>query len=118
MSLYPIPITEAYSFIDEKSVTAAGDETVLLSAADKEQILSAWQQFMLNGFKNLFFRADLYRFLIHHCHFSAHRNRDSSGGLFSVQIWNVSRHFWPNLALTDAALNRAITCGSMAGQPI
>ena len=76
MTIYPIPITEAYSFIDEKSVTAAGEETVLLSAADKEQILIAWQQFMLSGFKNLFFRADLYRFLIHHCQFSAHRHRE------------------------------------------
>ena len=76
MSIYPIPITAAYSFIDEKSVTAAGQDTVLLSAADKEQILIAWQQFMLSGFKNLFFRAYLYRFLIHHCHFSAHRNRE------------------------------------------
>jgi hypothetical protein len=80
MTIYPIPITEAYTFTAEKSVTVTGEETLLLSADEKEQLLLAWQRLLLSGFKNLFFTGPLYRFLVHHCHFSAHRNRE--------QFWN------------------------------
>jgi len=76
MTIYPIPITEEYTFTAEKSVTVTGEETLLLSADEKEQLLLAWQRLMLSGFKNLFFTSPLYRFLIHHCHYGAHRNRE------------------------------------------
>jgi hypothetical protein len=80
MTIYPIPITEEYTFTAEKSVTVTGEESLLLSADDKEQLLLAWQRLLLSGFKNLFFTGPLYRFLIHHCHFSAHHHRE--------QFWN------------------------------
>ncbi len=80
MSIYPIPITEEYTFTAEKSVTVTGEETLLLSVDEKEQLLLAWQRLLLSGFKNLFFTDPLYRFLIHHCYFSAHRHRE--------QFWN------------------------------
>ncbi len=80
MTIYPIPITEEYTFTAEKSVTVTGEETLLLSVDEKEQLLLAWQRLLLSGFKNLFFTDPLYRFLIHHCQFSAHRHRE--------QFWN------------------------------
>lgn len=80
MTIYPIPITEEYTFTAEKSVTVTGEETLLLSVDEKEQLLLAWQRLLLSGFKNLFFTEPLYRFLIHYCHFSAHRHRE--------QFWN------------------------------
>lgn len=80
MTIYPIPITEEYTFTAEKSVTVTGEETLLLSVDEKEQLLLAWQRLLLSGFKNLFFTDSLYRFLIHHCQFSAHRHRE--------QFWN------------------------------
>lgn len=76
MTIYPIPITEEYTFTAEKSVTVTGEETLLLSVDEKQQLLLTWQRFLLSGFKNLFFSDALYRFLIHHCHFSAERNRE------------------------------------------
>ncbi len=76
MTIYPLSIAEEYPFSDEKSVTVIGEESIILSAADKWQLLQSWQRFLLSGFKNLFFRADLYRFVIHYCHLNAERNRE------------------------------------------
>jgi hypothetical protein len=80
MTDYPIPLSEEYTFTAEKSVTVTGEETLLLSADEKEQLLLAWQRLLWSGFRNLFFTRPLYRFLIHHCHFSAHQNQE--------QFWN------------------------------
>ena len=48
MTIYPIPITEEYTFTAEKSVTVTGEETLLLSADEKEQLLLAWQRLVLS----------------------------------------------------------------------
>ena len=86
MTIYPIPIIEEYTFTAEKSVTVTGEESLLLSVDEKEQLLLAWQRLLLSGFKNLFFTDPLYRFLIHYCHFSAHRHRE--------QFWNFYMNSW------------------------
>ena len=66
MTIYPIPITEAYPFTAEKSITRE----------EKEQLLLAWQRLMLSGFKNLFFTEPLYRFFVHYCRLGRHKNRE------------------------------------------
>jgi len=98
MTIYPVPtsIEEEYTFTDEKSVTVIGEESIILSATDKWQLLQSWQRFLLSGFKNLFFRADLYRFVIHHCHYNAQRNRE--------QFWLF--HFSSDISRLRATLNQ------------
>lgn len=76
---YPIPfIDEAYTFTDEKIITTNGDETVTMSAADKWQVLHDWRQFLLNGFKKLFFTPTIHRYLVTYCGF---------GGYNREQFW-------------------------------
>jgi len=87
MTLYPSPITEEYTFTDEKSVTVTREEMLLLATDEKEQLLIAWQRFMLSGFKKLFFTPALYRFL--------------TGWKFPVQ-YNLDR-FWHYYFNADVA---------------
>jgi hypothetical protein len=67
MTIDPIPlfIEQAYTFSDE----------AYLSATEKWQLLYDWQQFMLSGFKKLFFTRALYRFLSR-WKFTAHYNQE------------------------------------------
>ena len=72
---YPTVLDEVYPFTDEKSVTVTSPETLLLSAGDKQQVLYAWQRFLLSGFEFVWFDEALYRFLVEHGQFRSARNR-------------------------------------------
>ena len=73
MMMSPTVLKEVHPFTDDKAVTGA--ETLLLSAGDKQQVLQAWQGFVLSGFERLWFEEALHRFMVEHCHFRSTRNR-------------------------------------------
>ncbi len=53
-----------------------------LSGEKKARILLDWEQFIHSGFAARAFTGDLYRFLIHHCGFIAHTNRQTFWSLY------------------------------------
>ena len=94
MMMSPTVLKEVHPFTDDKAVTGA--ETLLLSAGDKQQVLQAWQGFVLSGFERLWFEEALFRFFVEHCHFRSARNR--------TEFWEL--HFNSDLRRLLALLDQ------------